>query len=304
MKGVTIHQLRCFDAVVAEGGFQAAATKLHRTHPTICTAVKILEDQLGIELLDRSGYRVVLTDAGVAFHQRAQHLLREVEGLGGFAAGLASGDEAEFRIVIGDLCPMPEVVGFLRKFFDARKTRLHLYFEAISGPWERLVDGSADLIIHHIDQSDPRFEFIELTNIKLVPVVAPGFIQPTPVGSVTQRDMRDRLQCIIRDTARNFPPQNYFILEGSPRCTVGDQFLKKELILQGMAWGHLPEFLIEQELIDGRLVSIASEHFPGNSVKLVAARLRSAPPGPVATRLWAYISEHMASIECNAKIGA
>lgn len=304
MKGVTIHQLRCFDAVVAEGGFQAAAAKLHRTHPTICTAVKVLEDQLGIVLLDRSGYRVTLTEAGVAFHQRAQQLLREVEGLGGFAAGLASGDEAELRIVVGDLCPLPEVVGFLRKFFDARKTRLHLYFEALSGPWERLDDGSADLIIHHINQSDPRFEFIELINIRLVPVVAPGFIHPPPVGAVTQRDMRDRVQCVIRDTARNLPPQNYFILEGSPRCTVGDQFMKKEVILQGMAWGHLPEFLIERELLDGRLVSIVGEHFPGNYVKLVAARLRNTAPGPVATRLWTYIGEQMTSLELGVPTGA
>ena len=40
MDGLTIHQLQCFDAVVSEGSFQAAATKLHRTHPTVFTAIK------------------------------------------------------------------------------------------------------------------------------------------------------------------------------------------------------------------------------------------------------------------------
>jgi hypothetical protein len=45
------------------------------------------------------------------------------------------GEESELRIVVGDLCPLPQVLGFLRQFFDAwPTTRLHLHFEAISGP--------------------------------------------------------------------------------------------------------------------------------------------------------------------------
>ena len=52
---VTLHQLECFDAVVSEGTFQAAAQKLRRSQPSISAAVKNLEDQLGLTLLDRSG---------------------------------------------------------------------------------------------------------------------------------------------------------------------------------------------------------------------------------------------------------
>jgi DNA-binding transcriptional LysR family regulator len=292
MKGVTIHQLRCFDAVIAEGSFQAAAAKLHRTHPTICTAVKSMEDQLGLVLLDRSGYRVTLTEAGQAFHQRAQMLLREVEGLGGFAAYLAAGEELELRIVVGDLCPLPEIVNFLNRFFSASKTRLHLQFEALTGPWERLMDQEADLIIHYIDQSDMRVEYIELGQIQLVPVVAPGFL-PFPVTrEIMHWQMRDRMQCIIRDTARHSAPQDYFIIKNAPHCTVGDQFMKREMILQGMAWGHMPLFMVEEDLKAGRLLSIAGKHFPGNTINLVAARRVNGPHGPVASRLWRDIAEH------------
>ena len=61
---ITLHQLQCFDAVVREGSFQAGAAHLHRTHSTVFTAVKNLEAQLGLSLLDRSGYRVTLTEVG------------------------------------------------------------------------------------------------------------------------------------------------------------------------------------------------------------------------------------------------
>jgi DNA-binding transcriptional LysR family regulator len=163
MDGVTIHQLQCFDAVVSEGGFQAGAEKLRRSHSTVFTAIKNLESQLGLRLLDRDGYRVALTEAGKSFHDRTRVFLHELSLLQNHARQLAMGEESELQIVIGDPCPLPEVLGFLRQFFDScPTTHLNLHFEAITGPWERLFDDEADLIIHHIDKSDPRLEFIDL----------------------------------------------------------------------------------------------------------------------------------------------
>jgi hypothetical protein len=39
-------------------------------------------------------------------------------------------------------------------------TRLHLHFRSRRGPWERLIDGEADLILHRVDKSDPRVEWM------------------------------------------------------------------------------------------------------------------------------------------------
>src|SRR5215470_2283553 len=99
LDGLTIHQLQCLDAVVTEGGFQAAAEKLLRSQPAVFSAVKNLEAQLGLALLDRSGYRVTLTEAGRSFHQRARMFLQELRGLQDHAAQLAMGEESELRVV-------------------------------------------------------------------------------------------------------------------------------------------------------------------------------------------------------------
>jgi DNA-binding transcriptional LysR family regulator len=302
MSEFTLHELQCFDAVAREGSFQAAADRLHRTHPTVFAAVRKLEHQLGLQLLDRSGYRVTLTEAGRSFHRRAQGLLRELEGLNTHAVQLAMGQESELRIVVGDLCPLPATLGLLRQFFSACPgTRLHLHFEAISGPWERLFDGDADLILHHIDSSDQRLEFIELFGVHLVPVVAPGFLPFRINRSITPEQMRDFCQCIIRDTARHSPPRDYFVLEGAQQWTVADQSMKKEVILQGMGWGHMPSFLISQELRGRRLLSIAGRHFAGSTQKIVAARRRDVPHGPVANRLWQFIEEQAPAMGRNVR---
>ncbi|WP_256670307.1 LysR family transcriptional regulator [Pseudomonas sp. CFSAN084952] len=60
MAEFTLHDLQCFDAVIRAGGLQAAASLLHRSHPSVSAAVAKLERQLNLVLLDRSGYRVQL----------------------------------------------------------------------------------------------------------------------------------------------------------------------------------------------------------------------------------------------------
>jgi DNA-binding transcriptional LysR family regulator len=295
LDGLTLHQLLCFEAVVTQGGFQAAAEKLLRSQPTVSSSVKNLETQLRLSLLDRSGYRVALTDAGRSFYERTRVFLHELRGLRDHAAQLAMGEESELRVVIGDTCPLPEILGLLRRFFDSCPgTRLHLHFEAISGPWERLFDEDADLILHHIDKADPRLEFIDLLTVKLIPVVAPNFLRFPISKSITPEQMRDYVQCVIRDTAHRSPPRDYYLVEGSRSWTVSDQLMKRELILQGMGWGHMPHHLIEQNLRDGSLLPIIGKHMKGGQVELVAARRRNTPHGPIANRLWRFIEEQTA----------
>lgn len=297
MTNFTFHELLCFDAVVAEGSFKAAAEKLHRTHPTVHAAVKNLENQLGVTLLNRDGYRVTLTEQGRAFHQRAKNVLSETRLLQSFAGHLARGDESDLSIVIGDLCPTAQVLKLLKRFFDqCPQTRLHLHFESLSGPWERLHEKQADLIIHHIDKSDARLEYIDLLTVELVPVVAPGFLSFPVNPNITPNDMKHHVQCVIRDSVRQSPSRDYFIVEGAHSWTVADQLTKKELIVLGMGWGHMPMFLITDELADGRLLSIVGKHYKRSSIDIVAARLRGRCHGAVASRLWQFIEEQAGSM--------
>jgi len=156
---------------------------------------------------------------------------------------------------------------------------------------ERLVDGEADLILHHLDKADPRLEFIDLFAVKIVPVVAPNFLRFPISKSITPEAMRDYVQCVIRDCARHSRPRDYYLLEGAWSWTVSDQLMKRELILQGMGWGHMPRYLIERDLGDKRLLPITGKHFRGGEVELVAARLRNAPRSPIASRLRQFIGD-------------
>lgn len=73
--------LRAFVEVVRQGGFSQAAKAIHSTQSTVSKAVRQLEDELGLPLLDRIGHRSELTTAGTIVFRRAQSLLTERDDL-------------------------------------------------------------------------------------------------------------------------------------------------------------------------------------------------------------------------------
>ena len=62
--------------------------------------------------------------------------------------------------------------------------------------------------------------------------------------------------------------------------------MKRDLIVHGLAWGHLPDWLIADHLEEGTLISIESEHLPGLTERVAAIRRRDVHHGPVAEALW------------------
>jgi LysR family transcriptional regulator, transcriptional activator of the cysJI operon len=72
------YRLQVFHAVATTGSFSRAAREiLHISQPAVSNHVHALEEELGVELLQRVGKRVLLTEAG----QIVQHYAEQVLGL-------------------------------------------------------------------------------------------------------------------------------------------------------------------------------------------------------------------------------
>ncbi len=70
---MNLHLLRMFMAVVEHQGFSRAAEALHVSQPAVSKAVRELEHQLGLPLLERGGARGLrLTEHGESLHQHAR----------------------------------------------------------------------------------------------------------------------------------------------------------------------------------------------------------------------------------------
>lgn len=76
---IEIRHLRYFLAVADTENFTRAAERLGVTQPSISQQIRDLETELGTTLFQRLGKRVRMTDAGVAFRQRADVVMRKLE---------------------------------------------------------------------------------------------------------------------------------------------------------------------------------------------------------------------------------
>ena len=116
--------LRYFLAVAREENITKAAAMLHLTQPTLSRQLMQLEEELGVQLFQRSRYRIILTNDGMLLRRRAQELVdladktarefsdRETELMGEIAigAGETRSMTALSRAIPSFRCLYPKVV--------------------------------------------------------------------------------------------------------------------------------------------------------------------------------------------------
>jgi DNA-binding transcriptional LysR family regulator len=112
-----ISQLRCFVAVAEELHFSRAAERLNMTQPPLSRQIRLLEHQVGTQLLERSSRNVHLTAAGKAFLPDATRILRMAEEAMFAARRAAKGEQGSLSIGFTSASGyslLPELVSKLR----------------------------------------------------------------------------------------------------------------------------------------------------------------------------------------------
>lgn len=88
-------RLVVFRAVAEQLSFRKAAEELYLTQPAVSLQIKALEEDLGVQLFDRTGSRIALTEAGkrlLRYAREGNALLREAEHAVTSLAGPQGGD--------------------------------------------------------------------------------------------------------------------------------------------------------------------------------------------------------------------
>ncbi len=91
-------RLQTFLHVAQCMSFSEAAEQLHLSQPTISHHIKMLEQELGVELFNRSGNGLRLTEAGALLLPRARRLVREAIEVKQVMASLEERIEGQLRI--------------------------------------------------------------------------------------------------------------------------------------------------------------------------------------------------------------
>ena len=174
---VNLKHLRAFAAVARHGSFTRAATEIALSQPAISTLIAQLEQDLGVQLLERTTRDVRLTQAGQEFEQSANQILGDFSKAVLEAKGHAALRRGRLRIaVLPSLCQffLPEILNeFHRKFPDVTISVLDVPAnEVLSSAEAQMVDFG----IGYVESADPSRKE-PVINDRLVAVAACDLIR-------------------------------------------------------------------------------------------------------------------------------
>ncbi|RRQ25207.1 hydrogen peroxide-inducible genes activator [Rhodococcus sp. Eu-32] len=118
----TLSQLRAFVAVAEHRHFGTAAARLKVSQPTLSQALASLEQGLGVQLVERSTRKVLMTTAGSQLLDRARATLEAADGFTVAASGLGGGLSGPLRLgLIPTVAPyvLPALLPALRREYPA-----------------------------------------------------------------------------------------------------------------------------------------------------------------------------------------
>ena len=95
-----LQTLPTFRVVARLANLRAAAEELHLTHSAVSQQIKLLEDQLGFQVFDRPGRRIVLNAAGAALLSAVEPALAQLDDGMRAAEAAASGAEHRIRVTL------------------------------------------------------------------------------------------------------------------------------------------------------------------------------------------------------------
>lgn len=253
---IDIDSFVVFECIVTQGSFAKAADKLGRVQSNISYQVNKLEQQLGIELFDRSQYRAELTPAGRAILVECRRLLAQVSHISGLASSYQQGWESNLMIVIDGALPMAPVMQVLKKIAEQNiPTKIVLKVEYLGGVQKRFMQEEASLMLVKDYDALP-----SLIAQPLPPVInylcVSGDHPLASIDKVSREQLLNEVELTVNDSAdRDYANQSHQF--GGDRVFYFSSFAdKKQAVKMGLGYGWLPKFLIKNELTAQKLVKV------------------------------------------------
>jgi DNA-binding transcriptional LysR family regulator len=95
---VDIKKLVYFVTIVEEGNISAASKKLHIAQPPLSSQLKILEEELGIKLMERGSRNITLTEGGKLLYKRAKNIIELTETTKRELEDFENGEQGTFSL--------------------------------------------------------------------------------------------------------------------------------------------------------------------------------------------------------------
>jgi DNA-binding transcriptional LysR family regulator len=261
-------ELKAFNVVAACGGFSPAARQLGVATSSVTRLVDALEERLGAVLLNRSTRSVTLTEAGRTYHDEARRILERLDAADDAVSDRAGGVAGLLRVA----APVTFGAMFIAPILPelrARHPRLTLDLR-LDDSAVNLVDESIDVAIR-IGSLDPNASLVarRLTGHTRVLCASPAYLAgrgtPQTPADLAQHDC---LQFSFDGNRRSWRLRRKDGADGTPVHEIdvnsivqaNNGELLRQAALCGLGVAMLADWLVQDDLLAGRLVQVLDDY--------------------------------------------
>src|SRR5215470_7858888 len=263
MAQMNLHELQTFVSIAQLGGVTRAAGQLHRSQPAITRRVKLLEDQLGVPLLERGPGGSMLTEAGRTFLPYAEAVLAALKDGAQAVRALQGTDHGVVSLAIVGTLAGTTIVEQLRRFSARhRNARLDLRTANSFEVSEMVRRGEVSLGVRYFADPSPELVSRQISEERILVVCSahhqwggkrlrdPQQLRTDQWFSLPMTRHRDSLAYLV---ARQLASAG---LDDVPVMAIDSMTAQKRLIEAGIGIALLPESSVYEELRLGTLRTI------------------------------------------------
>ncbi|MGY2438413.1 LysR family transcriptional regulator [Pseudomonas sp. SDO52101_S400] len=276
-----------FVKAVELGSFSAVADELNLSPQLVGKQVKMLEQHLGVSLLNRTTRKQSLTDFGRTFYQRSKLILADMDAAEEMAAmtrGVPSGRlRINAPVTFGVSTLSPRLLEYMVRYPQV-SVDLTLSNELVD-----LVEGGYDVVFRIGELSDSGLKALPLKPYQMVLCAAPAYLARRP-PITTPLDLQEH-ECLAfaysdgRSHIRLEGPDGCIDVPIKSRLTInqGDPLLSAAVA--GLGVVLLPLELVKDALRSGTLVNV----LPDYNVPVSPMNLLYAPDPRLTPKLRSFV---------------
>lgn len=257
--------MRAFTQVVVSGGFAAAARQMGLSRSTVNKLVINLENELGVQLLQRSTRRVSPTVTGLAFYDRCVAILADLAEAELAVSQLQEEPKGILRInapmSFGTLHLAAAVTDFMAKYADLQ---VQLTLE------DRFIDPIAegfDITVRIAEPPESTALIVHvLAPAQRVLCAAPTYLQthgiPVHLTELRQHSCLNYGHTLMGNQWRLIGPDGeHTIYTNGVICSNNGEVLR-DAAVKGLGIALLPTFIVASDLKQGTLQTVLSDYCP------------------------------------------
>jgi DNA-binding transcriptional LysR family regulator len=260
---MNLHELQTFVSIAKLGGVTRTASQLHRSQPAITRRIKLLEDQLGVPLLERGRGGSMLTEAGRTFLPYAEAVLATLKDGAQALQALQGEDQGVVSLAIVGTLAGTTIVEQLQRFSAKhRNARLELRTANSFEVSDMVRRGEVSLGLRYFGDPSPELISEQISEERLVVVCSaqhkwggkrlrdPGRLRTDQWLALPMTRHRESFAHLV---ARQLTAAQ---LDDVPVMAIDSLTAQKRLIEAGIGIALLPESIIQEELRLGTLRTI------------------------------------------------